>query len=92
MGGGEGDTGQSVGNLENLYFLGILRDYTLEFFCCTIPVIVEKSSPSLLSNYNLSYYLAARAPARGMHHSLQSPPSPQPSLAEAKGAGEGMLV
>ena len=60
-----GDTGQSVGNLENLYFLGILRDYTLEFFCCSIPVIVEKSSPSLLSNYNLSYYLAGLIEAVG---------------------------
>ena len=63
--GGAGDIGQSVGNLENLNFLGILRDYTLEFFCCSIPVIVEKSSPSLLSNYNLSYYLAGLIEADG---------------------------
>lgn len=27
---------QSAGNLLNLNFLGILRDYTLEFICCTI--------------------------------------------------------
>jgi hypothetical protein len=40
--------GQSAGNLLSLNFLGILRDYMLGFFCCTIPIIVEKSS--LLDN------------------------------------------
>jgi hypothetical protein len=55
--------GQSAGNLLSLNFLGILRDYTLEFFCCTIPIIVEKSS--LTDNDKFSYYLAGLIEAVG---------------------------
>ncbi len=63
-----GYTGQSAGNQENLDLVGILRDYTLEFFCCTIPIIVEKSTPSLSFAERcsmLSFYLAGLIEADG---------------------------
>ena len=50
------EIGQSAGNQLSLGFLGILRDYTLEFFYCIIPLIVVK--PSIQYSDNLSHYLA----------------------------------
>ena len=54
---------QSAGNLFDLYFIGILRDYTPELICCNIlPVTPVKTNNNLnykdLSNLKMSSYLA----------------------------------
>lgn len=54
---------QSAGNLLDLNFIGILRDYTPELICCNIlPITQVKTNNNLnfkdLSNLNFSSYLA----------------------------------
>ena len=45
---------QSAGNLLSLNFLGILRDYTPEFICCTSLIVSSKKV--LRNKYSLRYY------------------------------------
>jgi hypothetical protein len=63
------EIGQSAGNLLSLNFSGILRDNTLEFFCC-ITSLTEKLSSDLPSensapNDTLGHYLAGLIEADG---------------------------
>ena len=61
---------QSAGNLLDLNFIGILRDYTPELICCNIlPLTQVKTNNNLnykdLSNLNFSSYLAGLIEGEG---------------------------
>jgi len=57
---------QSAGNLLNLNFLGIFRDYTPELICCNIlPLSQVKSNYKNLSNLQFSSYLAGLIDGEG---------------------------
>lgn len=61
---------QSAVNLLSLNFLGIFRDYTLEFFLCNIPIIKSHLSNNSPENYDtsdkLGYYLTGLIEAHGI--------------------------